>query len=164
MTLNQGRLVHYSQSTLLTDFTPSSPWRKSGLKLVCNRHCIRKPQVWELSRLCHETSTKLYVHKFGFWILPCYLRLECEFTTTAVFQKNTADLNFSIQPTLSGRLRFLNCLFKEDNKRPYFYIFSVVLSPCTENFAHYHAQHGGGGVHRGSWHYRGRAGPKQRPV
>jgi hypothetical protein len=29
----------------------------------------QKPQVWELSRLvCPETSTKLYVHEFGFWI------------------------------------------------------------------------------------------------
>ncbi len=31
-------------------------------------HCglRKKPQVWELSRLCPETSTKLYVHEFGF--------------------------------------------------------------------------------------------------
>ncbi len=27
---------------------------------------IRKPQVWELLRLCPVTSTKLYVHEFGF--------------------------------------------------------------------------------------------------
>ncbi len=27
---------------------------------------IQKPQVWELSRLCPETSTKLYIHEFGF--------------------------------------------------------------------------------------------------
>jgi hypothetical protein len=63
----------YSQSALLTDFTPSpptplppSPPSKSGLKLV--KHCLQKPQVWELSRLCPETSIKLYVHEFGFWI------------------------------------------------------------------------------------------------
>ncbi len=31
-----------------------------------SKHCIRKPQVWELSRPCPETSTKLYVHEFGF--------------------------------------------------------------------------------------------------
>ncbi len=36
---------------------------KSGLKLVC---CMRNPQVWELSRLCQEPSTKLYVHELGF--------------------------------------------------------------------------------------------------
>ncbi len=27
---------------------------------------IQKPQVWELSRLCPETFTKLFVHEFGF--------------------------------------------------------------------------------------------------
>jgi hypothetical protein len=27
-----------------------------------------EPQVWGLSRLCPETSKKLYVHEFGFWI------------------------------------------------------------------------------------------------
>ncbi len=32
-----------------------------GLRKAC-----RKPQAWELSRLCSETWTKLYVHKFGF--------------------------------------------------------------------------------------------------
>ncbi len=26
------------------------------------------PQVWELYRLCPETSMKLYVHELGFWI------------------------------------------------------------------------------------------------
>jgi len=30
---------------------------------------MRKLQIWELSRLCPETSTKLYVHEFGFCIL-----------------------------------------------------------------------------------------------
>ncbi len=36
---------------------PPSIWFKKS---------IQKPQVWELSRLCPETSTKLYVHEFGF--------------------------------------------------------------------------------------------------
>jgi hypothetical protein len=31
---------------------------------------MRKPQVWELSRLCPETSTKLYVHELGFCSVP----------------------------------------------------------------------------------------------
>ncbi len=58
----------YSQSPLLTDLrTSPPPLSKIVLKLVCNvRHCIRKPHVWELSRLCPETSTKLYVHEFDF--------------------------------------------------------------------------------------------------
>ncbi len=30
-----------------------------------NQKSIQKPQVWELSRLCPETSMKLYVHEFG---------------------------------------------------------------------------------------------------
>ncbi len=34
-------------------------------------YCIRKPQVWELSRLCTETSTKLYFHEFGFRFPLC---------------------------------------------------------------------------------------------
>jgi hypothetical protein len=52
----------YSQSSLLTDFTPpplppGQKWFETG-----------KPKVWELSRLCPETSTKLYVHEFCFHI------------------------------------------------------------------------------------------------
>ncbi len=43
------------------------PLRKSDLKLVDNVNRIREPQVWELSRLCSETSTKLCIHEFGFW-------------------------------------------------------------------------------------------------
>jgi hypothetical protein len=31
------------------------------------KHYIRKPQVWELTSLCSETSTKLYVHELEFW-------------------------------------------------------------------------------------------------
>jgi hypothetical protein len=30
------------------------------------KHCIPKPQDWEISRLWPENSTKLYVHEFGF--------------------------------------------------------------------------------------------------
>jgi hypothetical protein len=55
-------------SLLLTETTSNgfyspSPLSKSGLKLVCND----KLHVCELSRLCSETSTKLYVHELGFW-------------------------------------------------------------------------------------------------
>ncbi len=51
----------FTKSPLLTDFTPPS-LSNSGLKC---KQCIRKPQVLELSRLCPETSTKLYVHEFA---------------------------------------------------------------------------------------------------
>ncbi len=56
----------YSQSPLLTDFTPppfEQKWFETGLQ---RKHCIHKPWPWELSRLCPETSTKLYFHEFGF--------------------------------------------------------------------------------------------------
>ncbi len=45
-------------SPLLMDFTP--PRAKVVKNRFGNINC-------ELSRLCPETSTKLYVHKFGFW-------------------------------------------------------------------------------------------------
>jgi hypothetical protein len=51
----------YLQSTLLTNCTHPPYWAKLVFK-----HWIRKSQVWELSRLCPETSAKLYVHEFGF--------------------------------------------------------------------------------------------------
>ncbi len=37
-----------------------------------HRLSIQKPQVWELSRLCPETSTKLCVHEFSFWSLKLW--------------------------------------------------------------------------------------------
>ncbi len=55
----------YSQSPLLTDFTPlEQKWFEAGLWY---KNCVQKSQVWELSRLCPETLTKLYVQEFGFW-------------------------------------------------------------------------------------------------
>ncbi len=62
-------LAIYSHAPLPMDFTPLPPTpSKSGLKLVCNLNMYCIPQVWELSRLCPETSNKLYVHEYGFWI------------------------------------------------------------------------------------------------
>ncbi len=60
----------YSQSPLLKHFTPLSPWVKVGWNwfIMYSKHCIQKPLVWEFSRLCLETSTKLYVHEFGFGV------------------------------------------------------------------------------------------------
>ncbi len=42
-------------------------WQKIILPSLYLKKSIQKPQVWELSRLCPETSMKLYVHEFGFW-------------------------------------------------------------------------------------------------
>ncbi len=57
--------IHSHLYTVLLDFTPPPSLKKSGLKLVWWQNCLRKPQVWKLSRLCPETSTNLYVHEFG---------------------------------------------------------------------------------------------------
>ena len=54
----------YLKSPLQIDSPPAleKKWVENGLQC---KNCIRKPQVWELSRLCPETSTNLYVHKCG---------------------------------------------------------------------------------------------------
>ncbi len=70
----------YSQSPLLTDFIPPAPppqqkWFETGL--YC-KHCIWKPKVWKLSRLHPETSTKSYVHEFGFWTRSPFICVICE--------------------------------------------------------------------------------------
>ncbi len=49
----------YLQSPLLTVLLPSSWAKVVWTGLLC-KQCIRKPQVWELSILCPETSIKLY--------------------------------------------------------------------------------------------------------
>jgi hypothetical protein len=46
----------YSQSPLLTDILPPPPLSKSGL--LC-KHCIRKPQVLELSRLLTKNLNEI---------------------------------------------------------------------------------------------------------
>ncbi len=38
------------------------PWAKAGWNWFICKHCIWKPQTWELSRLYPETSKKLYIH------------------------------------------------------------------------------------------------------
>ncbi len=56
----------YSQSPLLSDFTPprfDRKWFETSLQC---QDCTRKPQVWKLSSFCPETSLKLYFHEFGF--------------------------------------------------------------------------------------------------
>ncbi len=42
-------------------------WYKTTPYSLGFKKSMQKPQVWELSRLCPETSKKLYVHEFGFW-------------------------------------------------------------------------------------------------
>jgi hypothetical protein len=60
---------YYSQSPLLTGFTPP-PLRKSGLKLVCNVNIVfgnLKSEISQDYAQRPETSTKMYVHEFSFW-------------------------------------------------------------------------------------------------
>ncbi len=61
-------------------FNPS----KSGLKVVC-KHCIWKPHVRELSRLCPETSRKLYAHEFGFWWKDMYADRHLVYSRSTTF-------------------------------------------------------------------------------
>ncbi len=76
----------YSQPPLLTDFTP--PTRaKCGLKLVWNVNNVWRPQIRELSRLCPETSTKLYVHEFGFsFLLQTTRHYQCTLSVQTLHQ------------------------------------------------------------------------------
>ncbi len=63
-------------STSINGLNSPNPLSISGLKLVFQcKNCIRSPQVWELLRLCLVTSTKFYVHKFGF----CTVIVHCLF-------------------------------------------------------------------------------------
>jgi hypothetical protein len=52
--------------TYTNGFYSPSPLEKSGLKLVCNINIVYRNLKFKNSRLCPETSTKLYVHEFGF--------------------------------------------------------------------------------------------------
>ncbi len=56
----------YSQSYLPTDFTPPA-LSKGSLKLVCNVNIVYGNLKSENFQIIPETSTKLYVHEFGFW-------------------------------------------------------------------------------------------------
>jgi hypothetical protein len=69
-------------------------WVETGL--YC-KHCILKPQVWELSRFWPETSTKLYVHEWGFrppWVI-LYLNV------LSFLYSNTRNYNKKESPSYS---------------------------------------------------------------
>jgi hypothetical protein len=58
VTVDRGRILGRNWDKSLKSF---SSWNsQSPLR-----------EVWELSRLWTETSTKLYVHEFGFWFISC---------------------------------------------------------------------------------------------
>ncbi len=86
--------------TSTTGFTPPPPPTHTHIKqkwvetCLYRKHCIRKPRVWKLSRLCPETSTKLYVHEYGFCGQPCLLFLKTI----------SRDLKNQIDRRVEGRL------------------------------------------------------------
>ncbi len=56
-------------TVISSGFYSLPPLSKSGLKLVCNVNIVYRNFKSENSQ---ETSTKLYVHEFGFW-MKCIL-------------------------------------------------------------------------------------------
>jgi hypothetical protein len=69
----RGRILGRNGDKSIKSFLPAF---HSHLSLTSTNR-LRKPQVWELSRLCQETSAKMYVQEFGFrfncWFWPIYL-------------------------------------------------------------------------------------------
>ncbi len=92
----------YSQSPLLTDFflpPPPPPPSKSGLKLVCNVNTVCGNLKSENSRLCTETSTKLYVHEFGFRTYP--VQVIVFYTNLLYYRTNTVQSRICLFQYLS---------------------------------------------------------------
>ncbi len=67
-------LQTHATSYVILQFNYFTLWRRKEENLIENhtplpmfKKTIQKPQVWEISILCKETSSKLYFHEFGFW-------------------------------------------------------------------------------------------------
>ncbi len=58
------------------------PYRKHHTPSLWLKKSMKKPQVWELSRLCPEPSMKLHIHEFGLW--SCRYRAHTWQAITAV--------------------------------------------------------------------------------
>ncbi len=71
--LTQPLTSFYSSVTVHCRGKRRKTWLKIKSPSPWFEKSIQKPQAWELSRLCPETSTKLYVHEFGF----CPRRILC---------------------------------------------------------------------------------------
>ncbi len=72
---NSRNLLHFTTVQLLSQCHCKGERRKTWWKTIplslWFKKSLQKPQFWELSRLCQETSTKLYVHELGFWTAFC---------------------------------------------------------------------------------------------
>ncbi len=69
---NSRNLLQFLQSVpVLCKGERRKTWWKTIPPSLRYKKSIQRSQLWELSRLCPETSTKLYVHEIGFstWML-----------------------------------------------------------------------------------------------
>ncbi len=64
--LTQPLMISRIQLLYTVKESGGKPDRKPYPPSLWLKKSIQKPHVWELSWLCPETSTKLYVHEFGF--------------------------------------------------------------------------------------------------
>ncbi len=99
---NSCNLLCISSNSLITYFNSSvnvhckgerrKTWCKTIRPSLWFNKSIHKPQVWELSRLCTEASTKLYVHEFGFsrlWVKPRLLATPKSFIYSYIYSLHT---------------------------------------------------------------------------
>jgi hypothetical protein len=71
-------------------YSPHLPWIKIGLKLICNVNIVYGNLMSEKSRLCPETSNKLYFQEFGL----------SKFSNKSGTSKNTCLYIYNFHPTL----------------------------------------------------------------
>jgi hypothetical protein len=98
-------------------------------------------QVWELSRLCPEPSTKLeklYVHEFGFWIRPFvfgnnFLGIESRpitlffiIATYFAMHKRTISLQASCPARVKSNKNIIYCC-EEKDELPYFHLAFLLI-------------------------------------
>jgi hypothetical protein len=81
-------------------------WFETALQC---KHCKRKRQVWELSRLCPETSTKFYLHEFGFRAHMYYRTVIEKYIQRAEWQLNFR--NIRTLPCMQCKRKFIMHIF-----------------------------------------------------
>ncbi len=85
----------YSQSPLLTEFTSSPPphpeqkWFETGF--AC-KHCIWKPQVWEISRYCNARNLNEIVRS-RIRLQACCVSVVCFISCRTIFVRNFKVFN-----------------------------------------------------------------------
>ena len=94
-------------------------WSKTVPPSLWFKKSMQNPQVWELSRLCPETSTKLYVHEFGFRSQNIWVRL---------FTKKEGIKNIILRwPLFDSLLQKKDlCQIRFRNYSQYYYLFLII--------------------------------------